>query len=408
MMNFQNQLLIYVSILVVFSCTSDREWENPYDPDSGIEFTAPEITSITPVDFDRMSIAWTSNDSLYTIIQIERSLSSQANSFAKITEVDASASPYTDTGLEFGNTYYYRVRGMADEVEGSYSAIANGVLNLPAPTDLSATALSDHQVQLTWNYSLLAKLSRYWIPVPSVEPHDENSNEPGPKEMVRPVKLIHDDLKKIIGESEAQSPEASGENLVPASSGKNEIVILLNDSSTVLERTWGMQGFEEGFIIERADYSGEFAVIDTVDAGEAGYGDSSLSFGTTYRYRVCAYADIYKSAYVTLDSVSTIFPTPTNLTATATSDQSIALSWSDNCSFEAGYEVWRKTGSGNYEILDSTASNGTAYADSGLTYGETYAYKLRAFTELNSSAYTSELSTSTTYPVNIIHIHIDG
>ena len=121
MMNLQKQFLIYISILGVFSCTSDREWKNPYDPDSETEFTAPEITSITPFDFDRMSIAWTSNDSLYTIIQIERSLSSQANSFAKITEVDASASPYTDTGLGFGNTYYYRVRGMADEVEGSYS-----------------------------------------------------------------------------------------------------------------------------------------------------------------------------------------------------------------------------------------------------------------------------------------------
>ena len=160
-MNKSRIFLPLILIFLLLSCTSDREWQNPYDPDSGTEFTAPEITSISPVDIDKLSIAWVSNDEHYTKIRIERSLSSNTSTFNQISEVDTSESPYTDTGLVFGNTYYYRLLGMADEVEGSYSEIANGVLNLPAPTNLSATALSDHQIQLTWNYTLLAKVSSY-------------------------------------------------------------------------------------------------------------------------------------------------------------------------------------------------------------------------------------------------------
>jgi len=397
-MDLQKHMPILVLTLTIFSCTRERDWENPYDPDSDKEFTAPAITAIYPVDFDRLSIAWASNDDLYTIIQIERSLSSQANTFTKIAEVDTASSPYTDIGLVFGNTYYYRIRGMADEAGGSYSEIATGILNLPAPTNLSATSLNDHQIQLTWNYSVLSKLSQCSIPSPPTETNDKNSNEYGLEKVKWPVKAIHDDLKKIINKSETQTPEKLEEKAIPALPEDTETVVLLSDSSTELERIWGEQGFEEGFIINRGEGNSGFTVIDTVFTGEMEFVDSDLSFGSTYKYRVCAYANIYKSGYVTLYSVFTIFPTPTNLTAMATSDQSIALSWSDNCSFEDGYEVWRKTGSGTYEVIDSTAVNGTAYADSGLTYGESYKYKVRAFTELNLSNYADEVSTTTTFP----------
>jgi parallel beta-helix repeat protein len=175
----------------------------------------------------------------------------------------------------------------------------------------------------------------------------------------------------------------------PAAPQREEVVTLPHERGNLLERTWGQRGFEDGFIIERAEGSGEFAVIDTLDAGNIEYDDSNLLYGPTYKYRVCAYADQYKSDYSDEVSTTTTFPAPSDLAATVTSDQSIALSWTDNCSFEDGYEVWRKTGSGSFEIIDSTAANGTAYTDSGLTYGENYSYKVRAYTSLNVSNYSN-------------------
>jgi len=398
---YMNKSRIFLPLILIFlllSCTSDREWQNPYDPDSGTEFTAPEITSISPVDIDKLSIAWVSNDEHYTKIRIERSLSSNTSTFNQISEVDTSESPYTDTGLVFGNTYYYRLLGMADEVEGSYSEIANGVLNLPAPTNLSATALSDHQIQLTWNYTLLAKVSSYWIPARDTEVQNENNYKPEQEKMKRPVKKVNDDLIRLKTKSETTPPKKFREKAIPNLLVMNEMLIIINDSNTVMEMIWGQQGFEDGFIIERSEENGSFNVIDTVNAEDTEYEDSNLSYGPMYKYRVCAYADQYKSDYTDIVATTTTFPEPTNLSATATSDQSIALSWSDNCSFEDGYELWRKTGSGSYEIIDSTVANGTAYADSGLTYGESYSYKVRAFTELNLSDYADEVSTTTTFP----------
>ncbi|MBC8174383.1 MAG: hypothetical protein H8E82_01845, partial [Candidatus Marinimicrobia bacterium] len=250
-MNKSRVFLPSILILLLLSCTSDREWKNPYDPDSGTKFVAPEITSISAVDIDKLSIAWISNDEHYTKILIERSLTS--NNFNKIAEVDTSESPYTDTGLVFGNTYYYRILGKADEVEGSYSEIATGVLNLPAPTNLSAMALSDHQIQLTWNYSLLAKVSSYWIPAPDTEVQNENSYKPEPEKMNRLVIKVNDDLIRLKPKSETTPLKKLREKAISNLPVMNETLIVLNDSSTVMKIIWGQQGFEDGFIIERAE-----------------------------------------------------------------------------------------------------------------------------------------------------------
>ncbi len=132
MINVQKQFLLCLAVLTVFSCTTDKEWDNPFDPESDVEFTAPEITSITATDFDKLVISWSAGDSAYTIIRLERSESASFTSFEQVAEVPVSSNSYSDSGLEFGSTYYYRLLGMADEVEGEYSEIISAQLNLPA------------------------------------------------------------------------------------------------------------------------------------------------------------------------------------------------------------------------------------------------------------------------------------
>ncbi|HIA29901.1 MAG TPA: fibronectin type III domain-containing protein [Candidatus Marinimicrobia bacterium] len=140
---------------------------------------------------------------------------------------------------------------------------------------------------------------------------------------------------------------------------------------------------------------------------------SDLIYGKSYSYKVLAFTNLNTSGYSNADVTTTTFPAPSHLTARATSDQSIALSWNDNCSFEEGYEVWRKIGNGTYEIIHSTAANVTSYSNDdvvlvikldkykdtfsidvgyrglpwGATSGDTYNYRIRAFTNLNSSKY---------------------
>ena len=58
-------------VLIIYSC-SERQWDNPYDPESNIEFIKPEITSIQTIDFNKVEINWLKKDTLYTIVKLER------------------------------------------------------------------------------------------------------------------------------------------------------------------------------------------------------------------------------------------------------------------------------------------------------------------------------------------------
>ena len=53
-------------VLIIYSC-SERQWDNPYDPESNTEFTRPKITSIHIIDFNKIEINWLKKDMLYTI-----------------------------------------------------------------------------------------------------------------------------------------------------------------------------------------------------------------------------------------------------------------------------------------------------------------------------------------------------
>ncbi len=88
--------------------------------------------------------------------------------------------------------------------------------------------------------------------------------------------------------------------------------------------------------------------------------------------------------------------TPTNLNATAASPSNISISWTDNATGEDGYKIERKTGSGSYNQMTTSAANTTSYADSGLTDGTTYTYRVRAYNTIPAdSFYSNEASTAT-------------
>ncbi len=87
---------------------------------------------------------------------------------------------------------------------------------------------------------------------------------------------------------------------------------------------------------------------------------------------------------------------PTNLMGSATSTTQINLSWTDNATNEDGYKIERKTGTGNYAVVGSTASNMTTFSDLGLTPSTSYTYRVYAYNSAgNSLQYSNELTLST-------------
>jgi len=261
-----------------------------------------------------------------------------------------------------------------------------------APSNLTATVIDDSHIRLTWTQEE-SKIGGFVI-----ERKDGASDY---KEVGRTdtTVFIDDSLVINIGytykitafaEKNLSTPVISQviSTSFPAPTGLNATVI---DDQTI-RLTWtDHSSFESGFRIERKTGTGSYTQIAELSANAVEYTNAGLAYGETYTYRVRSFTSINQSSYSNENSAQMVIPAPTNLMAAAIDDQTIKLTWIDNCAFEAGYRIERKTGTGSYIQIAELDANTTSYEESGLTYGEIYTYRVRTFTLNNQSDYSNEM-----------------
>ena len=81
---------------------------------------------------------------------------------------------------------------------------------------------------------------------------------------------------------------------------------------------------------------------------------------------------------------------PSGIKATATSYNTIKLTWNDNSNNETGFEIYRATSlSGPFSIIKTTAANITSYTDTLLTPSTTYYYKVQSINKYGSSGFNA-------------------
>jgi hypothetical protein len=85
---------------------------------------------------------------------------------------------------------------------------------------------------------------------------------------------------------------------------------------------------------------------------------------------------------------------PTGLTATEISSSQINLSWTDNATNETGFRIERKT-TGSFSQIATVGANVTTYSNTGLNSSTTYTYRVRAYNNAGTSAYSNEASATT-------------
>lgn len=148
---------------------------------------------------------------------------------------------------------------------------------------------------------------------------------------------------------------------------------------------------ETGFRVERCTGSGctSFAAVTQTTA--TSFADGSLAASTTYRYRVFAYNTAGDSAAsniadVTTPAASNSPAAPTNLDATAVSSTQIQLSWADNSTNETAFRVERCSGASCTGFAAVAQTTSASFADSGLTAGTLYRYRVVAFNDSGDSA----------------------
>ena len=161
---------------------------------------------------------------------------------------------------------------------------------------------------------------------------------------------------------------------------------------------------ETGFVLERAANGGAFTQIFAPAArtgtGSASYTDTTVVSGTSYEYRIKAVSTVLpaSSAYSNTVSIGVASPVaaPTNLAATR-SGTTVTLIWQDNAGNETGFMVERAmNGSAFTTIATPALKAGTggsvSYADTAVTTGHTYDYRVRAVLNTTLSAYPNPVT----------------
>ncbi len=175
-------------------------------------------------------------------------------------------------------------------------------------------------------------------------------------------------------------------------------------SSSQINLAWAYEKETDhvGFrITRRIGPVGEWTLVATVGKNVTSYADNGLSAGTTYYYRVQAIGPRHpshpsNSVSATTQGTAVAVYAPSNLSASASGSSQINLSWRDNSDNESGFRIERRTGtSGTWGQIATVGANVTGYADTGLSAGTTYDYRVRAYNSGANSAYSNEANNTT-------------
>ncbi len=266
---------------------------------TGYQLQPPLPLNAAP-SYTTVDLAWSDNSVVEDGYYVERKVGacSSTDPWVLIYTAPANATSYTDTLLNTGSQYCYRVQAFKNNGETSvWTEKQTDTLTPSAPGGFSATTVNTTRIDLSWT---------------------DNTNG------------------------------------------------------------------EDGFKIERCEGTGcsNFTQLTTVGANVTVYQDISVCNAIIYNYRVLAYkTSQWSSAYSSEDPATALTPGSPVLTAVRNSEVQINLSWTDTTTDETGFKVDRCTGAGctNFAEIAALAAGTTAYSNTGLTYGITYTYQVRAY-----------------------------
>lgn len=295
-------------------------------------------------------------------------------------------------------------------VQYSYDANGNRVgatiVTLQTPTGLTASEVSDTQINLAWSASAQATsyavqrcegsgcTSFAQVGTTSATSYSDTGLSPSTTYVYRVQGLDTANNTSSAFSNTASATTAA--DTTPPTVPTGLQAAAANYSTVNL--TWNASSDPVGVAGYRVYRNGtEVGTTSTTS-----YSDGNLSPSTNYSYTVSAY-DTVGNASAQSGAVSVTTPAiplpsvPTGLTASVAGNTQINLSWSASSDSGgpgiAGYKVYR-----NGSEIGTTAS--TSYSDTGVAVFNTYSYTVAAYDgDSNTSAQSSAVSASTFYTI---------
>ncbi len=175
---------IFTLFTLIFSSAAFALIKIPDSPSIKTTILPAAPTGLAAEDLGPNSIrlTWEDNSGNESGFRIERGLGLNSTSFTLVTEVDADTTSYTNTGLNCGYYYTYRIRSYNNYGNSAY-AVCNAESGSCAPTALTAKALSDSEIKLTWEDNSATerffRIERGGVIVGQVNPNVETYTDTG-------------------------------------------------------------------------------------------------------------------------------------------------------------------------------------------------------------------------------------
>jgi hypothetical protein len=153
---------------------------------------------------------------------------------------------------------------------------------------------------------------------------------------------------------------------------------------------------------------GPFTQVAQVGPGQTTFTDTGLTPLTHYWYRIRATNQAGDSAYSPVQDAATRL-TASRLNVTTVISREVDLSWTRVGN--DGYDLERSTDGGPYIVLNGPThipTTQTSYADSDVTVGHSYLYRLRAFNMNPTDSSVSNLASALNAPVDVESPFPDG
>ena len=363
--------------------------------------TAPaaptNLTAVT-VSETRIDLGWIDNAVDESTYLVERSLN--GTSWVQVTELPSNTYAYSDSSLACGIQYYYRVR--AYRATGSaYSDYSNTATSrtfgcpLPAPSNLTAAAVSQVQINLEWSDNAADETSYFversmngvntWEQIAALAPNATSYSNTNLSCAVQYYYRVRA-YRAVDASYSLYSNIAVGNTFLCSLAAPSELSAI-NISSSQIDLTWRDNAEDEtAYRVERSpDGVTNWSEVVVLPADAESHADTSLLCSKRYYYRVQAYreADHTYSAYSTSANATTNLcplPTPTLLSATPISYNQINLAWIDNAVDETAYHLERSLdGATGWTQIADLPANTTVFSDSALSCAVQYFYRVHAY-----------------------------
>ena len=373
--------------------------------------SAPTGLTATADGQTRINLSWTAPTGAAAAgvsgYKIEVSPSGDDSSWTTLaTDTGSVATTYTHTSLVAGATRHYRVSAINSVGTSGTSTTANATTDpLNAPTNLTATANGQTQIDLSWTAPSGNAPTGYKIEVSPSGADDtwttlkldtgsaattySNSGLTAATTRYYQVSAIN-----ALGTSAPSTKASATTDSLKAPTGltatiRGQTRIDLSWTAPAVQTADAPTGYKIEVSPSGADGTWTELAANT-DSTDSTYSDTNVTAGTTRYYQVSAIGPGGTSGPSNVASAATVAPgKPTGLTATASGQTLIKLSWTAPST--AGVLTYKieVSPSGADDtwttLVADTGSAATTYSHIGLTPGTTRHYRVSAINALGTS-----------------------